>query len=160
MYRQGSFKPILEDDWIAMLYAKLVDGLANATKVHVKTRIEGHNSKWDLVLGPVASGYYVVPQLVAEIKFVASAFSDQQCLHTFGEARDRDVRKLSAVRPQCEFCTLLIFDETDWFRRSRFRETGLSRLETLVQLTAECGIGIQHYPLTLHRSVRELREEV
>src|SRR2546427_7903420 len=145
--REERFKPLSEDDWVALLFAEVIRESGDATHVHVKTRIQGFDNKWDLVIGPTANDYFVVPQVVAEIKFVARAFSDQQSLHLFEEARDRDVPKLAAVASHCESASLLVFDEVDWFRRSRFRDTGVSRLETLVSHCAERKVQIQHYPL-------------
>lgn len=147
LYHEGRFNPLLEDDWVALLFAEVIRESGDATHVHVKTRIQGFDNKWDLVMGPTANDYFVVPRVVAEIKFVARAFSDQQRLHRFEEARDRDVPKLEAVGSHCESASLLIFDEVDWFRRSRFRDTGASRLETLVNHCAEKNVQIQYYAL-------------
>jgi len=143
-YASGRFRPLLEDDWLAMLYAQLFRELGDASTIHVKTRIGRFESKWDLVLGPVEHDYSIIPEAVAEVKFIARAFSDQQCLHVFDETRQRDLPKLASLRTTCGSVHILIFDEVGWFQRSRFRESGVSRLETIRQLAADQGIALEY----------------
>ena len=140
-YAGGDFIPLLEADVVGYLYHILVSKLGSAAKIHIDTRIcIDPNKKFDLVIGRVSSRVerpcIEKPELIIEVKFFSSGFTDQQCRIRYLHVIEDDIPKLTNVKEPLDNRYILLFDEENYLQ-GRDTISGVSRINRIVRVRDE-----------------------
>jgi hypothetical protein len=121
-YNAGQFIPIKESDIAAHLYHLWVHNFGSKY-IHLETRLcDNIGPFYDLVIGKVDrtkdKPCIVDPALVAEIKVFVHGFTNKQLYRRYNEVL-KDIEKLEQLQTPPDTRYILIFDETQYLKKTK-----------------------------------------
>lgn len=146
----SNYEFLLEADLCGWLFHKIITQLDDYKKLHLDTKVNNSNDKYDIVIGeiqyPDNGRAFVNPITVAEVKiFPRVGFTSQQHNVHFHHIIDDDLRKLSNINNDVEKAVIIM----DGFGYLNGRHQGVIRLDFLRNKRDEISNRIKIYLLKI-----------